>query len=292
MPEPATLLCAPPSITFNFLKIILFSWPTGSVISVCMCRYVSVLVSELVMHQNDIQWHDLRAEFLQTPHLVCRSREQISAGFEILTQLITNSILWDVSFTRSSATFRGNVQPPSSGKWGAQREEAAAERFYLLPWCLLFIGCFSFPSKLKIDIVFSFETSVSLYRITWFHIPLDIFMFLRKQRRRSILNCEVYLAVSLVFWRGKRDWLNYNCLRSVIYALCISVDCNINLPHFGVARIVMNRVCSLEIILRGAPCPSRYIQGVLKSTFSKYTDIATTDRQECCCNDSVHACFS
>jgi hypothetical protein len=47
------------------------------------------------------------------------SREQISARFEILTELTTNSILWDVWCTRSLATFRGNVQPPSSGKWGA-----------------------------------------------------------------------------------------------------------------------------------------------------------------------------
>jgi hypothetical protein len=161
------------------------------------------------------------------------------------------------------------------------------ERFYVLSCCLLLIGCFYFSSTLKIVIVRSFKTSVRLYRITWFHIPLDIFLFLGKQRKRFRLNYKVYPSVSLVSWKGKRDCSNYSCLRSVIYALCISVDCNINLPCFGVARIVMNRVCSLEIIFRGAPRPSIYIRGVLKATFSKYTNNTTADRNECYRNDSV-----
>jgi hypothetical protein len=200
------------------------------------------------------------------------SREQISAGFEFLTELTTNSILLVVWCTRSSATFRENVQPPSSGKWPEGR--AFLWGTTALSCCREILRSFVlFASYWLLFLLVNSEDwySIFLRNVNEF-IPdymvsysRDIFMFLRKERKIFRLNYKVFPPLSLEFWKGKGDCLNYNCLRSVIYALCISVDCNINLPCFGVARIV----CSLQIIFRGAPRPSRYIEDVLNATLRK-----------------------
>jgi hypothetical protein len=108
-----------------------------------------------------------------------------------LRRVLSSGIYWRVA-GESQPTFRSNISPPTSGSKIEPSKKPA-----LLTACFMLVPCLAYSSTLKINAMFSFETSVDFYSTTLRYVSGTQLLLMINHEEKPSSGLERTLLVKL-----------------------------------------------------------------------------------------------